>query len=555
LKRILLLICLTAICGTVSAQHFYLKIAGNNDAENKVIDSIGYTIQHQNYKSVADENTFFYEKLTKLGYLETQLVYKFKPNDSTITFTYDLKVRTTSAHLYISHRILDDIATSRSIHNDTLILPYEEIEGFLNATLKKLEIDGYSMAKVKLVSIQKKNKVLLADVSVSKERKRVLNDIVINGYEKFPEGHKKNLLRFYRHRTFNQKNLDKLSADVDKFRFVKQSKYPEILFTADSTRVYLYLEKAKVNTFDGYIGFTNDENKKLIFSGYLDLVLNNILNAGEKLALYWKSDGQKQKTFNLDVEVPYIFKSPIGVKAELNIFKQDSTFQNTRTGINVGYYFNYNTRLYLGYQSTESSDIQNTNTLVLSDFNNSFTTTSLDYVNYKNEDYLFPEKTNLALKIGIGKRETKLLMDKQLFIALNLSHNFYLNSRNIINIKSQNYYLQSDHFIVNELHRFGGITSLRGFNENSLQANTFTSLLTEYRFILAPSLYIHSIIDYAQLNDTTSKAKEHLLGLGVGFGLVTKNGLFNIVYANGSSKEQTIKSSNSIIHISFKANF
>jgi hemolysin activation/secretion protein len=108
---------------------------------------------------------------------------------------------------------------------------------------------------------------------------------------------------------------------------------------------------------------------------------------------------------------------------------------------------------------------------------------------------------------------------------------------------------------VNELHRFGGITSLRGFNENSLQANTFTSLLTEYRFILAPSLYIHSIIDYAQLNDTTSKAKEHLLGLGVGFGLVTKNGLFNIVYANGSSKEQTIKSSNSIIHISFKANF
>jgi hypothetical protein len=46
-----------------------------------------------------------------------------------------------------------------------------------------------------------------------------------------------------------------------------------------------------------------------------------------------------------------------------------------------------------------------------------------------------------------------------------------------------------------------------------------------------------------------------LLGLGFGFGLLTKNGLFNIVYANGSAKDQAIKLSNSIVHISFKSNF
>ena len=279
------------------------------------------------------------------------------------------------------------------------------------------------------------------------------------------------------------------------------------------------------------------------------------MNSGEKLALYWKSDGQDQKTFNLNIELPYLFKSPIGLKTELNIFKQDSTFQNTRTALNLGYYFNYSTRVYLGYQSTESSDIQNANTTSLSDFNNSFTTTSLEYVNYKNNEVLFPEKTNLELKLGLGKRASKTLTDNQIFIHLNLKHNFYLNARNIINIKSQNYYLQSGNYIVNELQRFGGINSLRGFNENSLQANTFSSLLTEYRYILAPSIYIHSIIDYAHLSDKTSNSNENLLGIGVGFGVLTKNGLFNIVYANGSNKEQPIKSSNSIIHISFKASF
>jgi hypothetical protein len=43
--------------------------------------------------------------------------------------------------------------------------------------------------------------------------------------------------------------------------------------------------------------------------------------------------------------------------------------------------------------------------------------------------------------------------------------------------------------------------------------------------------------------------------LGFGFGLLTKNGLFNIVYANGSTGEQAIKLSSSIVHISFKAVF
>ena len=519
------------------------------------MDSISYVTNHKNAKSIVDENNLFYEKLTKIGYTESQLAENFKLNDSTFCFKYQLGKKINYARIYIGTNLKDNIPDTYQIKNDTLTLHYEEIEGFLNTTVKKLESNGFSMAKVKLNNIQNKSKLITADLSITKEIKRQVNDIVINGYNKFPEGHKKNILRLYHNKVFNQKNLDKIYNDFEKFRFVKQSKYPEILFTKDSTKIYVYLEKTKPNTFDGYIGFTNDENKKIVFNGYLDLVLNNILNSGEKLALYWKSDGKDQKTFNLGIELPYLFKSPIGLKAELNIFKQDSTFQNTKTSIDLGYYFNYNTRLYLGYQSTESSDIKNANTSTLSDFNNSYLTTALEFLDFKNDDFLFPEKTNFNLKIGTGKRDSKLISDNQFFIRLNLNHNFYLNPKNIINIKSQNFYLQSGNYIINELQRFGGINSIRGFSENSLQANTFNSILTEYRYVLAPNIYIHTIIDFASLQDNTSNSKENLLGLGFGFGLLSKNGLFNLVYANGSTKEQAIKLSNSIVHISFKANF
>ncbi len=551
MKKIFLIVLLSSFCRNVSAQQLYLKISGQTERESKFIDSIGYVSNHLNAKSVIDENNNVAEKLIKVGFSEHQIIENEKRNDSTFFFRYKLGTKTDFIHIYIGTENEMLFETKK----DTLIITFSESETFLKTTLKKLEAKGFSMAKVKLINLQKKKGFLIADLNIVLEKKRQLNDIVINGYDKFPEGHKKNIKRLYRNKVFNQQNLEKLYNDFEKYRFVKQTKYPEILFTKDSTKVYVYLEKAKSNTFDGYIGFTNDEQKKLVFSGYVDLILNNALNSGEKLSLYWKSDGQDQKTFNLGVELPYIFKSPLGIKAQLNIFKQDSTFQNTQSAIDVGYYFNYNTRLYLGYQSTESSDIQNVNNASLNDYENSFITANFEFLNFKNDDFLFPEKTNINLKIGTGKRNSNLENNNQFFGNFTMKHNFYLNNKNIISLKSQNYYLQSDSYIINELYRFGGINSIRGFNENSLQANFFTSLLTEYRYVLAPSIYVHTIMDYGYFQDKTSNIEDNLLGLGFGFGLLTKNGLFNIVYANGSTKEQTAKLSNSIVHISFKANF
>ena len=536
-------------------QSFRLKIVGKNDSQTKTIDSIGYNNSFDNAKSVVDETKLFSEKIVKIGFLESELLESKKQNDSTFLYQYNLGSKTESIHIYVGKDFEIKNWNLYDVKNDTLILPFSESEAFLTSTLKKLELKGFSMAKVKLVNIKKHYNYISADLNVTSDKKRQLNDIVFNGYDKFPEGHKNNLKRLYKKRVFNQDNLEKLYKDIAQYRFVKQTKYPEILFTKDSTKVFVYVEKAKANNFDGFIGFSNDENKKVIFNGYLDLTLNNVMNSGEKLALYWKSNGQDQKTFNLGVEIPYVFKSPIGLKAQLNIFKQDSTFQNTQTAIDLGYYFNYNTRFYLGYQSAESSDIKNLNTATLSDYKNKFYTSNFEFIDYKNDDFLFPEKSNFNIKIGTGKRDSKFQNNSQFFGSVNLKHNFYLNNKNIINIKSQNFYLQSDEYIINELYRFGGINSIRGFNENTLQGNLFSSILSEYRYVLSPSIYVHSIIDYAYFQDKTTDLKGNLLGLGFGFGILTKNGLLNLVYANGSTKDKAIKLSNSIVHISLKATF
>ena len=546
-----------------SAQSFRLEAKGTDASATKTIDSIGYQTKHENVKSVQEAVKSLGEKLRAQGWLESEVIENKKVNDSVFWALFKLGQRTKSIHIYIgTDSKFKELAFPSE--PDTVSMPFSQTETFLNAAISRLEAQGYPLAKLKLTGINPIGDGLSATLTSDLGIQRKVNDIVIQGYDKFPAGHRKQMARLYRNRSLNRETLQRLYEDFQKFRFINQTRYPEILFTTDTTKVFVYLEKAKANRFDGIIGFSNDEDEegqssKIRFNGYLDLLLVNALNSGEEISLEWKSDGNKQTTFNASAEIPYIFRSPLAIKASLHIFKQDSTFQNTRTAIHLGYFFRYNKRLYLGYEATESSDIQNTNSALLSDFKNQFATLTYDYTHFSPGDFLFPDKTRLTAKLGVGSRETKLQSNGQYVAQLDVMHNFYLNEKNIIHLKSQNFLLQSEDYVISELYRFGGVNSIRGFYENSLQASQLTSLITEYRYVLAPGIYAHSIIDYGYFrdgsrNDATG-ASGSLVGVGFGFGLLTKNGLFNLVYATGAPDDQALKLSNSIVHVSFKARF
>jgi hypothetical protein len=448
---------------------------------------------------------------------------------------------------------------------DTLTLPYNETESFLDKSLKKLEQKGFGFAKLKLVNITKKNTSVHADLQIDLGQKRQIDEIVVKLSESssknsFPTGHLKQINRKYNKSTFNQDAVRKIQNDFKKFGFLNQIKTPEVLFTEDATKVYVYLEQKKSNTFDGFLGFVNNDNNKLIFNGYLDLNLENTIKAGEQFSLYWKSNGENQKTFKTCLDLPYIFKTPIGLKAEIAIFKQDSTFQNTKTNINLGYLLDYKTRIYLGYQTTESSDIQNTNNNLISDYSNSFLTTNLEYSHVDNVSNAFANKTTASIAIGIGARSTSSPVttsdsNKQSYININGTYNIYLNPKNCININYQNYFLKSNSYIINELYRFGGTKSIRGFAENSLQASFFTAIVSEYRYIISPDLYVHSILDYAYYEDKTSTSKENIVGLGIGAGLRTKNGNLKFSLSNGLNQNQNINFQNSIVSVNYDIEF
>ena len=533
------------------AQKLQLKISGTTDSETKIIDSLGYLTKHFDSKSIVQEMNALSQTMTRMGYLQSKTEAFSQVDENTVFYKIDFGLQTKKIVIGIDKQL----KTILGLNKDTVVIKFSDNDMFLKSIVTQLEAKGFSMAKIKLDRLSTNKNNVVAELKAELNQKRQINDIVVNGYDKFPVGYLNNLKRLYKNRLFTKSMIDRIYNDIGQYRFIKQLKYPEILFTDTETKIYVYAEKAKNNTFDGFLGFTNDDKKNLILSGYVDLVLNNIINSAEKIAINWRSNGKEQRNFSIGVELPYVFKSPLALKANLNIVKQDSTFQTTQTNIDVGYYVDLNSKIYLGYQSSESSAIKNASTALLSDFISEFATLNFEFLNFKNDAVLFAEKTNLNLKIGTGNRNTKLQNNAQYFVNALLKHDIYLNAKNCINIKSQNFYLKSDTYIINELFRFGGINSVRGFNENSLQATFLTSILTEYRYIAAPNLYVHTIIDYAQYQDKATNASGKLLGIGFGFGLVTKNGLLNLIYANGSTQNQAIQLSNSIVQLSLKVGF
>ncbi len=254
--------------------------------------------------------------------------------------------------------------------------------------------------------------------------------------------------------------------------------------------------------------------------------------------------------------MPYLFKSPFGVGAELTIFKRDSTFSTTDQQFRLHYQAGPNLSLSTGYRAYESSNLLDeviVGSTVL-DYNSRYVLVGASYQKPQIQNFS-PIKTRIELNGEIGNRENDLGKQDQFRVTGRLSHIFNLNLRNSIYLNSETSVLSSDDYLTNELFRFGGINSIRGFSENSIDASLFSVFNTEYRYLFNATTYIHSIIDLAYFENNVLNLSEELYSFGLGLGLNTEAGIFRFNIANGISKDQQFKFSNTKIHISLSSRF
>ena len=82
-------------------------------------------------------------------------------------------------------------------------------------------------------------------------------------------------------------------------------------------------------------------------------------------------------------------------------------------------------------------------------------------------------------------------------------------ARNSLNFKIHLEELKSTEYLFNELMRFGGITSIRGFEENSIYAKIMGVLCSEYRYRFSND-YLHTVVDSAYFEDINDSSQKYL---------------------------------------------
>lgn len=545
------------------SQEFQLDITAEQPISKKLKinlelpKSINFDDQEETLQKISDQ-------LIKLGYLESELK--------------SISVKTDSLYIVADYFLGQEYKTTLLLFNNEQFSKQE----FEKANLKKITVSenqiaistaevenalhkinivksnsGFPFSRIKLSNIETRNDTIVARLIISNDIQRKIDSIVIRGYEKFPQPFLKYKIGLRKDQILNQEKLLDKNKRIQALPFVTTIRPPEILFRQDSSIVYLYLKKENNNVFDGVIGFSTDENtNKMIFNGYLNLNLNNNFNYGEEFHVNYRADGHEQLEFQTGLKTPFLLGSRVGMKTELSIFKRDSSFISTIQKHNLTYQINYNSQLQSGYESHSSAILLNElhATQSIESYTSKFWTSGFSITTTQNNP-LFPVKTILLLETAIGSRRKTNQRSKQWKSEAQVSNIFNLNSNHSILVTSRTAYISSKSYLLNELFRFGGTNSIRGFDENSIDASLYSVLNLEYRYQFSEDLFVHTLTDAAYFENPVFSIKQKLYSFGFGIGINSKSGLFRFQIANGMSPNQKTSISASKIHINFLTKF
>lgn len=438
------------------------------------------------------------------------------------------------------------------INNDRLIINTEDARKLLTDLSEHEARHARPTTVFQLRNLKIVNDELSAILSVIRNSKPKATKVNIVGYPKFPISYTTHYLKI--NQRADKKYLNNISKNFHQLPFVTKTKDSDILITEESKTLYLYGQKAKSNSFEGYLGFGNiNTSSKFGINGNLDLELLNNFNYGESLNLLYRGDGNDQQNLNLSTHFPFVFKSPITIEASLNLFRKDSTFSTSSQTIALQYGLNSKTQINITAGLEESTLLKLTANDLLSNYNKKEIGFGINYKTISDSESIFKSSFKLSgLQRNSSELQTKV---NQIKFALDASvvtsnfkiHQFYFNS--IIRA------LESKNYFENELFRFGGNKSIRGFKENQLLASTYFLIRTEYRFKPAQNLFVNTITDAAYTFSPDLENPLFLYSFGLGSGIQTKSGLLLINIANGISKNTPIQFSNTIIHIGISTEF
>lgn len=455
----------------------------------------------------------------------------------------------------LSPLIIDEIGFKNSF--DAQVFNQSELNSLFETLIRYYENNGYPFVTVKLDSIKIEDQSISASINLSKNNYITIDSIIVKGYDKIPDNFIKYNLLLKPGIPYNEEIIQSVPLNINQIDFAASARDPQVLFTKEKTSVYLYLKEIKANRFDGVVGLQSNEDGSVSINGDLYLKLLNLFKTGESLIINWKRPDDQIQTLDLDLQFPFIFKSPLWLDLQLNLFRQDTTFLNL--GFTGGFQYMIRPRNFVSLhieQKSSSILLQNKDNAVgVNEFTSSIFRIGLQSSRLDNN--IGPRKGyKLKTSLGSGTRKTSDQSQSQQLYTFDVEFYIPIKKRSVIATRLQSAGIFSDNLFDNELYRIGGLRTLRGFNEQSIFSSFYTIATLEYRFLMTRQSYLFGFTDAAYTeNDVTSNTNDFLLGTGLGLTFNTRSGIFTLSYALGKQENQPFDFQTSKLHFGYVNQF
>ena len=529
----------------VNSQNFSLKYE-NEGNSSKIL-------KFETYKNLILNVDDSLKSLKERGYISAK-VKKFIKIDS---LNYKIELTRNQKIKYIKLLNIDSLKVDiKSIITDSNddIIDFNDLSEKIDSSIKYLSNIGYPFAKIKLDSILLINpQTVESKLIIDYGSERKIDEIKIKGYEDFPLKYIKHLLGIELNTILKLDNVKNRVKILNQTNFARNLKDPEILFTRDSTILYLYIQKIKKNTFDGFLGFdTDDQSGKVKIQGYAKINLINTFNNGENIKIDFISEDNQDRFLNSEIKLPYIFKSPIGLNSGISLVKKDSLYNSRKAFLNLDFSLK-DINLGLGYESNNSTsniDFEN-----IESFKSELLNLFLKYESLDMADVFIPVSFKLFTSYGYGKKRQLNLNTGLKKLKIDLEKKFSVSNRFNINTRLLNERINSKNLVTNELLRFGGNNSIRGFDQNSIFADNYYLLNTSLNYYLNDTIYIYALFDFANYENNLLGINDNLYAGGFGFSSLTKNGYISVNYSKGTNWGKSFNLKNAKLSVIFATFF
>lgn len=516
--------------GLIKAQEVEFRVY-ENESEISLPDSIQ---QKLGVRSI-EPQTILLQWLTADGYL----------NATVDTISQNKAQITRNCPFVLQELIWQYSGVKDSLITQSLQIRYSQqrLRREIESRLHVLAEEGYSFAKAEIKRFIPKYEEcsVSVDVNVDTGEQGTASDIYFTGLSLNSRQYVRKVSRFQSGEVITPQYMRFIHSNLNTselFNFVGKG---QILLREGELVIVFEVQERSLNQFDGLLGYVPDASGNGQIVGDIELRLWNVLTEGNGLNFRYQRLRPETSELNVSVSQDWIGDIPIGLTSGFEFYQNDTTYQSRQFEIGGSYRISGGFRLTGGIEFQSSISGSNIPSIVEPDGSKRTGRLGFDYINLDRFDV--PTSGNyLSLNYGISRKNLEndsIGVFVQNTLEMEAKQYIPVLNRSVMALSVQGFFLEANRITLNDLSRFGGANSFRGFGEEQFRAGQLLWGDVEYQFLLDRQSYLFAFGAYGAyhrpqlLTETTNdlKVTKTLYSTGFGLSYQTRIGRLKFTYA------------------------